>query len=1229
MAFFMVLVFASYNVSFWWPLLNEFVAQTVKDKLSCKEAKWSDFLELKLIKCHNDKKNIQVDKITFAVQSGFLQLEGVEFSPASSTAKASLKFPSVPSFIKEVQITGLKIQVSDELQSAIPEKLDYIHLKRASSFPQDVWHINSFSSDNFSLHGQLGRKSDLELVLHEYPFKFAKLKALVDGKIKITQHEPEFLFVRLNNVQLLQASLNGKTLPSNKLNGKFIIDTKTHSISSFKEVDLEFAGLKIVSDQQNPHKLKLKAITLKKLRELILLFFDSNSLKKLTFQDGTLSAELELKPKIDSLTLFINSASLNWQQSYNRHLSLSALNGHITLDPFAMLKNKAELSSLSSKRSFNELKQSLVKMGLSDFHFTLGNNQLADTGLLDVMQKMAVLQGNLHGSLSLRAANQPLVGDFQIQNLCIDLQKSKANKSLALSQPNTGRNTNNNIQIFSEQTDAHSLLCDGKGQLKLLNENAVLTLQLQHHSPSADKTEELKIQTNLIWWPQITANLLALMPSLTIESQDPLNDRFTAEGHLSDLKLSAKFSANKLTVDDLKGKLDHLVLSPPPEEGHQNIVISDGKFWLDENGNFHLDKLSLNSPGENIELSLHLPALGAKGLQSVENIQLRLKGKSSLDHLNDLILAANPNMKLLNSEKHSLKGLLDYEIEASPQEVKQFRVSFADVSLNYQNNNLLSGLNGQLKLNGKDRLKLEEIEGIFNHENKFLISANFPNPLKALKDKQVDKLLSQSQFNLNVLINPRNISSFLQENKLINKSGINFAEDIYIPISLNLYSDNFNSVDFQFSSNFHKMQLHNKTIHWEPQLGKIETLTGNGSINPQDLSFEFKDIFYSGKDFGVIVNAEGKPKVFDFSIESSPLLDLSEIAKLWSDEYANGQFRSKIVAKGFEPNDKSTWIKNLEAEMYSEEDVHDIEYGILYGKHFRFNFQTIDGNGQALLFTRKGKIKNLQITNLQSDIEIQDASIALLKNCSLETADGQAHLNGAINLHNGEAEFKGAMEDVNIETISNNLFGNLGDYNGKGSLRYSFKGNFADLLRSAPPEQADGDFELKQGVVRQVAELSKGLNLANLIFGLPVYFSFNTIVHILQPQQDAAFHSIKGKWYFSDEFKKIFLKDTTYTGTNALHLSLNGEWDYKDKKLNFDVYGFLPKRAQRLKLEKDHLVLERSSLVDLSKRSRHFTFQVKGNIQNPNTLKDSVKNSLKFLWFPDRNQVKRRFPDVQ
>ncbi|MDX1919889.1 MAG: hypothetical protein SFU25_04045, partial [Candidatus Caenarcaniphilales bacterium] len=363
-----------------------------------------------------------------------------------------------------------------------------------------------------------------------------------------------------------------------------------------------------------------------------------------------------------------------------------------------------------------------------------------------------------------------------------------------------------------------------------------------------------------------------------------------------------------------------------------------------------------------------------------------------------------------------------------------------------------------------------------------------------------------------------------------------------------------------------------------------------------------------------------------------PLIDLEELSKIWFNENASGQFKGQLAVVDFDPKEKNSWLKNLHVNFRSEENVHDIQYGILYGKHFALEVDTKDGDGTLNLHTRKGKIKNLQITNLSSQATIEDRERLVIESTSLKAADGVINLNGNINLKNWDSFFTGSMDGVNIETVSNNLFNNLGDYNGKGRLEYNFKGNFKELLTSKPPEDAYGRFAIQQGSLVQVQELSKNLHLVNLIFGGPFNLGgfFSSLEKFRNPQGEGNFKLIDGEWSFDGDQKKIRLEEANYVGTNALHLKLFGDWDYKNSIVDLDVFGFMPKKPKYIgqseeDIEKFKELENERTLRELLQSSRHFKFEVKGNAKEPSQLKNSVKGSIKFLDTSMQSEVSKTF----
>jgi hypothetical protein len=1193
----LLVCFLACKVDLWWTFANAQVSRFYGDNLICKKAYWIRFNQLALLECKNKKENFKSQKIVFNLVSGRLYAQDVWIKIVQSSSSKIKKFPSIPAFLKKVEINNLSLSLQKPLDELLPNKINYLQMRRKPFTLGNAWLLNADAPGRVELNGQIGDRIDLQTTISAYHFKLRNTSLTADGKVEFKTDNlfKQPLQVTLKDFLLSNIQTDSKFFPKILVRSQFTLDKDLKYLTDVKELFIQSNEAQIANSTANPYQFKLSKTRLKNLLPFIVPFQRELKIKSISLNDGFIEALLtidKLNTLNSKLLLNLENASLDLKTTIGQNLAFNSLDGNLEVLP---MKLSRQIGTLG-KTKFQSIRQLFDYLGVNVLNFTLQKNDLRK--LLPVKLKgIAIKSGQVSGNLKY-AATQNLIGKLQIAGVAAETANEK-------------------IGFYN-----------GNGQVELLNQNAHFELRATNAHPQKGGTEQAFVNGRVQFLPSLKGNAKISVPNISLVLNKPSAKISSVQAAFNGIKSSVSFNSNGYKINSASGNIGYVSMLPALS-GAQEYSMKNGRFSLNSAGILEVDRLSFQTPDGQIVSKISLP-LTKQNTSTTFPGTLELKGHMDLADIKDLVAPFASNDPKLKPEDYILSGKIKGELKLAYDTLEKVDLKLTEVGANLKGDQLVSNLNGRLNLNGDYQLVFNNFEGNFNNQNKFKIAGHLGVPgLNTLRRKNYLDSLVQSQLSLNTFVNPKNLLDLAKKFNPQFQSKVAFDEKVYLPVAIILSPDSQHSANFSFSSNFHKMQLYDGKINLSQDISNIENLTGSGHYDLNSKQFTVKDLVYAGNEFGILANAGGKPDKFNFSIESSPLLDLGELAKLWSDDYASGQFRGKLIVKDFQPKDQSTWIRNLEAEMHSEEDVHDFSYGILYGKHFQFNMKTENGNGQIALHTLKGKLKNLQVTNLNSVFQIKDGLEAILKEFSIETADGKAVMSGDVNLANGDTRLQGAMNDVNIETISNNLFSNLGDYNGKGDLSYELKGNFLSLLKSGPPEKAQGAFELRDGVMKQAAQLSKGLNLANLVFGLPVYFSFSTLNHVLQPQQDAAFWSIRGKWFFENDLKRIALKDTIYTGVNALHLSLNGNWDYVDKDLNFDVYGFIPKRP--LKLSRSELkiahdrALPAESVLETAEKSRHFKFKVKGNISNPDSIQNSVKKSINFMWFWPRSEVRERF----
>ncbi|HEY9886674.1 MAG TPA: hypothetical protein V6C96_05370, partial [Vampirovibrionales bacterium] len=556
-------------------------------------------------------------------------------------------------------------------------------------------------------------------------------------------------------------------------------------------------------------------------------------------------------------------------------------------------------------------------------------------------------------------------------------------------------------------------------------------------------------------------------------------------------------------------------------------------------------------------------------LESIFVEKVQLEGNGNLSTFSSLLRKQVSASKVIDELYGNYKYAITANGKLSKLNITKFKADLDDISLSASGDKVFQDLSAHLSLRGKD-LFLRGVETKVAGRNKVSLEAEIKDFTEVLHKQNLSKLLenlvAKTEIRIRSLINPKEFFDFLSSFGFINTQSLNFEESINIPFFLKLKPKE-DEINFEFSTNFYQFNIDGLDVKQAISSDKIEEISAYGNYKLGSGVVRLEELFYGGEKFGILANLDGKPENFNFQISSAPLIDLSELSKVWLNENAHGRFKGLIEAKNVNLYEDRSWLRNLSVEFHSEENVHDIQYGILYGKYFDFFLNTKDGNGPLKLTTKKGKVKNLQVVNLKAIANVENAEKLNLESISLESADGIFNLKGIVDLSTWHSTLTGNMKGVDVETVSNNLFENKGNYNGKGDLTYTFEGNFLDMLSSKPPDEASGEFLIKHGSLEQLEELSKNLHLANLVFGGPLNFSLQSIQNYKNPNGEGNFHFINGKWVYEQSTDTIHLLEANYTGQNSLHLKINGDWNFGKQNLDLEVYGFIPKRPRNLSEE--------------------------------------------------------------
>jgi hypothetical protein len=1196
------------NPQFSFSVLNSIYFAKEKQYLSCKKVDWLEFLELRLLDCKSSGNDLAFQSISFNLLNGKLNIKGLKYKIVPKPL-AKKEFPKLPRFIREINLDGAEIfylAKSFPISKVVVEKLS---MKRLNGILADNWRMETSIAPHSSIKiaGIIGDHLDIRADLTKAQYSFFNRVVELNGSFKAKSQKlfDKSIWISLKNLQI--RTIDPQPASALDLNGDLEINSDMNKLLSFSKMYVKFDTLVLRSNPKDPQELLIEK------ESVINLFHNLSKFVKITKfipKGGSLHGKLKVntdKPLESKIILTIQDLAGSIKNGKN------LLSFNRTDIEFDGLPLKALLAERSKNNNFflpslnPNLKRFFKDFGIYNLQI------LFKDSLLKAENLELILKGNLTIN-----HKEGLNGDISVKKAQM--------------------NCNNQGVGF----------CNGSGFLLIKEDLAKIKLILSNinHTNSLKK-EKVNIDAVMYLKNNLPLQIDVKAPSISMAESSLTKSSLAATLDIKNFQLSAELRNLKdLVLKRFNGQISNLGLKD--KNNGKELKFAEGKFSF--NGQrVQLQGLKLFTPDGYADLSGSLPIKINLNKPSLEKLNLEFNSKLSMNDLDgfssfftgkklqEFLCINSKDKQCLN---YTLKGLFETHLKIINGKIQSLKFNGESLNVNLNGENLIQEGKLICYLGEKSESLNAEMTGFFLEKNRFNLKAFIKNPYGAYNSGHgmpLAKLfnITGPTINLKLLVNPDSIVKFMRRNDLFKGTTIEFNDQVIVPLMLKLKLKDKNLWEAKITSNFRKLILYKNVINLSQDNSSIESINGLLDFNTSDNHFNLRELYYTGKDFGIKFVAEGTPKKFDLLIESAPLLDLGEIAKIWSNEYAKGRFRGRLFIKDFQPEDQLSMLRNMETQLYSEDDADDFQYGIIYGKYFELNGQTKDGNGLINLSTDKGKIKNLQITGLNSTFEIKDGKQAVLKECTLTTANGQGTIMGRIDVPTGETFLFGSMRDVNIETISNNLFGNLGDYNGKGSLSYELFGNFADILQSQPPQMAFGEFKLNDGYVRQVVDLSKNLNLANLIFGMPLSISFSTIDKIINPQSDGEFIGIAGRWSFTNKNKKIFLTDTKYVGTNALHLSLNGEWDFKIKQLYFDVYGFIPKRPLKLSerdlyVEKDPTkidapLIKEAELIRIAKKSRHFRFKIFGDILKPDSLKDSVKSTIDFTNNWSVKDLQKRF----
>ncbi|MDJ0626423.1 MAG: hypothetical protein QNJ31_08690 [Candidatus Caenarcaniphilales bacterium] len=1238
-------IFYLSNIDLWWGSVESITKKNFNFALKCDKKTWSNFGILQLQSCGNSDEGLSFSSLTFNILDGSLKITNLSLSHLNASKKQkSLSIPKLPFFLQNLEIKNISMQnLQDKDYLSLISEIDRLILKRKHYFSNDWNSEASLNDKRLTLKGVLGKGMNLTGTFNDFLVQTNELSTSLNGEVLLkakSSWKKQFQVI-FNNLSFSQNKLfkNNKSIEmaNIQLVGQFTVNEDFKKIEELKNFSLTSQGLKLKSDNSVENKILIKEFKIKNFQKVFNLF--SPEMQIVDLQDGIISGYLQIDKKdFYQSNLFLELKSLqNLQIQANKELvQIPNINASVLIKPFKKKQSKTKkiLSNpfvlkhspepnTESKRKLNQILQNLCQK--------IGIQKVLQFKMQIEPYELSKLKGILKSQISDLYLQSGLLKGFVEYD---ETQKSVLKGKLQIS--------NSTLRSLSQKDFA---LKKGNGKITLNDEKISIKLNFQNAFSRSPVTEKIFIEGNLNYLPKL-AGLIKIQSPLFSHSVSLRKEKIKSlKVVLTDFETKLFVQNNELAKIYSKGKLKKCSFSINDPNHKENIVVfKNGNFLLsylangssNTSANLDVNNLKINFGQSNSTLSAKCKI--DKKFQ-VNPIKILLKGRTNAEDLESIIAILNSKFNK-NVQKNSqneypinLNGEIAYSINFANSSFRKFDIDLKNFSANYEDANLINQLSGNLHLKNKDLLLSNSSFDIAD-KSKFKMFAKLHNFVELTNlNKQLNSkdLLENSELRIRALVNPHSLIKNLQGKGFIDGSfSMEIDESIYLPLFIKIYPKK-NLIGFDFATNFHKIQVGKSKIHLSQNLSNLEQIYGTGDIDLEKQKLRIHEIHYRGDNFGILAQMEGQKDFASFKIESAPLIDLSELSKIWFTENASGQFRGKIVNKGFNPQIENSWLNNLEVSFHSEENVHDIQYGILYGKHFSFELMTKNGDGNLSLSTKKGKLKNLQITDLISSAKIKDGSILEIQKTSFKAADGKVDLAGQIDLNNWDSKFNGQMKGVNIETMSNNLFNNKGDYNGKGNLTYDFTGNFLELLASKPPTSADGSFSIESGSLNQTETLSKNLHLANLIFGGPLNFRLNTIGNYLNPTGEGNFKFINGQWRFDDKGSNVIhFEEANYAGLNALHLKMNGEWDYEKEYVDFDVYGFLPKKPMILserqaKIEKSEEEDKQRLLRDLLNRSRHFKFEVRGNPGDSGELTNSVKNSIELGGSSTSNQVIRNF----
>ncbi len=207
------------------------------------------------------------------------------------------------------------------------------------------------------------------------------------------------------------------------------------------------------------------------------------------------------------------------------------------------------------------------------------------------------------------------------------------------------------------------------------------------------------------------------------------------------------------------------------------------------------------------------------------------------------------------------------------------------------------------------------------------------------------------------------------------------------------------------------------------------------------------------------------------------------------------------------------------------------------------------------------KLNNISAKNFSSSYSQGRDGILKIKDMVFDIAGGKIISNGELSLGNASANLKSEIKHCDANTLAHEFLGMQNQIQGDMNGKISFSGSKLYLKEGINTIKSKVNFEILNGKMPKLGSLEYLLRAANIYKNGILGFSLNSIIELIIPYKTGEFESIKGNFNIEDGLVKDI---EVYSKGKNLSIFIEGSYDINTKNTDLIIFGRLAKNVSNV-----------------------------------------------------------------